>query len=147
VNAPLLADQRGVESRLIVDDDSPEYRNVITLRGALSDGSQLAVSGTLTGPKQIEKLVGINDYALELPIEKHHIVMLYTDRPGIVAVYGQKFGDAGINIAGMQIARRAAGGQALSLLTVDSPVEEELLDEVREAIDADLFAQIEITED
>jgi len=147
VNAPLLADQRGVESRLIVDDDSPEYRNVITLRGALSDGSQLAVSGTLTGPKQIEKLVGINDYALELPIEKHHIVMLYTDRPGIVAVYGQKFGDAGINIAGMQIARRAAGGQALSLLTVDSPVGEELLDEVREAIDADLFAQIEITED
>jgi D-3-phosphoglycerate dehydrogenase len=147
VNAPLLADQRGVESRLIVDADSPEYRNVITLRGALSDGSQLAVSGTLTGPKQIEKLVGINDYALELPIEKHHIVMLYTDRPGIVAVYGQKFGDAGINIAGMQIARRAAGGQALSVLTVDSPVDEELLDEVREAIDADLFAQIAITED
>jgi D-3-phosphoglycerate dehydrogenase len=147
VNAPLLAEQRGVEVRLLVDADSPEYRNVITLRGALSDGSQLAVSGTLTGPKQIEKLVGINDYALELPIEKQHIVMLYTDRPGIVAVYGQKFGDAGINIAGMQIARRAAGGQALSLLTVDSPVDEQLLAEVREAIHAELFAQIAITED
>ncbi|GAA5028031.1 phosphoglycerate dehydrogenase [Microbacterium fluvii] len=146
VNAPLLADQRGIESRLLVDADSPEYRNVITLRGALSDGSQLAVSGTLTGTKQIEKLVGINGYALELPIEQHHIVMLYTDRPGIVAVYGQKFGEAGINIAGMQIARQAAGGQALSVLTVDSPVADELLDEVRAAIDADLFRQIEITE-
>ena len=147
VNAPVLAEQRGVEVRLLVDSDSPEYRNVITLRGALSDGSQLAVSGTLTGPKQIEKLVGINDYALELPIEKQHIVMLYTDRPGIVAVYGQRFGDAGINIAGMQIARRAAGGQALSLLTVDSPVDDELLGEIRDAIDAELFAQIAITED
>ncbi len=146
VNAPLLADQRGVEVRLLVDDDSPEYRNVITLRGALSDGSQLSISGTLTGPKQVEKLVGINDYAIELPIETNHIVMLYTDRPGIVAVYGQRFGDAGINIAGMQIARQAAGGQALSVLTVDSPVPDELLDEVRQAIQADLFRQIEITE-
>ncbi len=146
VNAPLLAEQRGVESRLIVDDDSEEYRNVITLRGALSDGSQLAVSGTLTGTKQIEKLVGINDYALELPIEKHHIVMLYTDRPGIVAVYGQKFGEAGINIAGLQIARSSAGGQALSVLTVDSPVPDVLLDEVASAIQADLLRAIEITE-
>lgn len=146
VNAPLLAEQRGVDVRLLVDDDSPEYRNIITLRGALSDGSQLSVSGTLTGTKQIEKLVGINEYAIELPIEKHHVVMVYTDRPGIVAVYGQKFGEAGINIAGMQIARRAAGGQALSVLTVDSPVPDELLDQVSSDIHADLFRQIEITE-
>ena len=145
VNAPLLAEQRGVAVRLIVDDVSDEYRNVITLRGALSDGSQLSVSGTLTGTKQIEKLVGINDYAIELPIEKNHVVMVYTDRPGIVAVYGQKFGEAGINIAGMQIARRAAGGQALSVLTVDSPVPDSLLDEVASVIAADLFRQIEIT--
>ena len=146
VNAPLLAEQRGVEVRLLVDDVSEEYRNVITLRGALSDNSQLSVSGTLTGTKQIEKLVGINDYAIELPIEKHHVVMVYTDRPGIVAVYGQKFGEAQINIAGMQIAREAAGGQALSVLTVDSPVPEELLEEVGADIQADLFRQIEITQ-
>nr|WP_157312212.1 phosphoglycerate dehydrogenase [Microbacterium sp. MAH-37] len=145
VNAPLLAEQRGVAVRLLKDDVSEEYRNVITLRGALSDGSQLSVSGTLTGPKQIEKLVGINDHALELPLGQHHVVMLYTDRPGIVAVYGQKFGEAGVNIAGMQIARRAAGDQALSVLTLDSPVGDELIDEIREAIDADLFRQIEVT--
>ncbi|MFK4789115.1 phosphoglycerate dehydrogenase [Microbacterium sp. ZW T5_56] len=146
VNAPLLADQRGIDVRLLVDDQSDEYRNVITLTGALSDGTQLSVSGTLTGPKQIEKLVGINGLALELPIEKHHIVMVYTDRPGIVAVYGQKFGEAGINIAGMQIARQSAGGRALSVLTVDSPVSDELLEEVSSAIHADVFRQIEITE-
>ncbi|GAB6857387.1 phosphoglycerate dehydrogenase [Microbacterium xylanilyticum] len=146
VNAPLLAEQRGVAVRLVQDDVSEEYRNVITLRGALADGSQVSVSGTLTGPKQIEKLVAINGHAVELPIEKHHVVMLYTDRPGIVAVYGQRFGDAGINIAGMQIARETAGGQALSVLTLDSPIPETLLEEVRDAIDADLFRQIELVE-
>lgn len=146
VNAPLLAEQRGVAVRLLKDEVSEEYRNIITLRGALSDGTQLAVSGTLTGPKQVEKLVGINDHAIELPIEKHHVVMTYTDRPGIVAVYGQKFGEAGINIAGMQIAREAAGAQALSVLTLDSPVADDLLADVSAAIDADLFRQIEITD-
>jgi D-3-phosphoglycerate dehydrogenase len=146
VNAPLIAEQRGVEVRLIVDGVSEEYRNVITIAGALSDGSQLSVSGTLTGTRQIEKLVGINGYALELPIEKHHIVMLYTDRPGIVAVYGQRFGEAGINIAGMQIARRSAGGQALSVLTVDSPVPEDLIGKIGSEIDASMFRQISIAE-
>ncbi|MFG6401716.1 MULTISPECIES: phosphoglycerate dehydrogenase [unclassified Microbacterium] len=146
VNAPLLAEQRGVDVRLLVDDVSDEYRNVITLNGALADGSQLSVSGTLTGTKQIEKLVEINGYAVEIPIEQHHLVMLYTDRPGIVAVYGKRFGEAGINIAGMQIARREAGGQALSVLTVDSPASEELVEQIRAEIDASLFRQIEITE-
>ena len=146
VNAPLLAEQRGVAVRLIADADSPEYRNVITLRGALADGTQVSVSGTLTGTKQIEKLVGINGYDIEVPIADHHIVMIYTDRPGIVAVYGSEFGDAGINIAGMQIARREAGGQALSVLTVDSPVPAEVIERVRTAIDADVMVEVDITE-
>ena len=46
----------------------------------------------------------------------------------------------------MQIAQADASGQALSVLTVDSPVPDDLLDEMREAIGADLFRQIEITE-
>ncbi|QAY73705.1 phosphoglycerate dehydrogenase [Agromyces protaetiae] len=147
VNAPLLAEQRGIAVRLITDGESPAYRNVITLRGSVSDGTQFSVSGTLTGPKQIEKLVGIDGYEIEVPIAKHHIVMRYADRPGIVAVYGSEFGEAGINIAGMQIARNEAGGQALSVLTVDSPVPAEVIDRVRAAIDAKVFVEIDITEE
>jgi D-3-phosphoglycerate dehydrogenase len=146
VNAPLLAEQRGVPVRLITETESDEYRNVLTIRGALTDGAQLSVSGTLTGPKQIEKIVEINGYDVEVPIAEHHIVMIYTDRPGIVAVYGKEFGDASINIAGMQIARRTAGGPALSVLTVDSPVPEGLLEKVRVAIDAKLMREIDVTE-
>ena len=145
VNAPLLAEQRGIDVRLITDPVSDEYRNILTIRGALSDGSQISVSGTLTGTKQIEKIVEINGYDVEVPIAEHLIVMIYTDRPGIVAIYGREFGDAGINIAGMQVSRREAGGQALSVLTVDSPVPESLLTSVREAIEADLLHEIEIT--
>ena len=145
VNAPLFAEQRGIAVRLTTDVESDEYRNLLTIRGTTSDGSQVSVSGTLTGTKQIEKIVEINGYDVEVPVAKHLIVMIYTDRPGIVAIYGKEFGEASINIAGMQIARRNAGGQALSVLTVDSPVAEELLEKVRVAIDADLLREIDIT--
>ena len=144
VNATLLAEQRGVTVRLLKESESEEYRNLLTIRGALSDGSQISVSGTLTGTKQIEKIVEINGYDVEVPIPKHLVVMVYTDRPGIVAVYGKEFGEASINIAGMQIARREAGGQALSVLTVDQPVPEGLLEKVRAAISADLLREIDI---
>lgn len=145
VNAPLIAEQRGVTVRLITETDSPEYRNVLTIRGAQSDGPAISVSGTLTGPKQVEKLVEINGHDVEVPLDRHHVVMEYTDRPGIVAVYGKEFGQAGINIAAMQISREAAGGQALSVLTVDSPVPAEILEHVRSAIDASSLREIDIT--
>jgi D-3-phosphoglycerate dehydrogenase len=147
VNAPLMAEQRGIAVRLSTDPISNDFRNVLTIRGTTSDGVQLSVSGTLTGSKQLPKIVEINGYDVEVPFAAHLIVMLYTDRPGIVAIYGKEFGDAGINIAGMQIARRSAGGQALSVLTVDSPVPEGLLATVRAAIDADSLLEIDIVDE
>lgn len=146
VNAPLLADQRGIAVRLITDPVSEEYRNLLTIRGALSDGSNISVSGTLTGTKQVQKITEINGHDVEVPIAQHLLVMLYRDRPGIIAVFGKELGDAGINIAGMQVARQRAGGQALSVLTVDSPVAPEILDRVRTTIDADLIRSIDLTE-
>jgi D-3-phosphoglycerate dehydrogenase len=72
--------------------------------------------------------------------------MLYADRPGIVAVYGREFGEANINIAGMQVARDVASGKALSVLTVDSEVPAGLLASVRTAIDAEIMVEIDLTE-
>jgi D-3-phosphoglycerate dehydrogenase len=146
VNAPLLAEQRGIEVRMLTDEKSTDYRTVLTLRGALSDGTQVSVSGTLVGTKQAQRIVEINGYDVDVPIDEHLIIMQYTDRPGIVAIYGKEFGDAKINIAGMQISRESIGGKALSILTVDSAVPSAILDKVRQAIEADTMLEIDITE-
>ena len=146
VNAPLLAEARGVEVSMTTDAHSEDYRNVLTIRGVLGDGTQVSASATLTGAKQIEKLVEVNGYEIEVPLSDHHIVMMYQDRPGIVAIYGRAFGEASINIAGMQIARDKIGGRALSVLTVDSRVPDGLLDEVAASIEATTMAPIDILE-
>jgi D-3-phosphoglycerate dehydrogenase len=147
VNAPLLAEQRDLEVRFSVDANSESYRNVITLRGSQADGTQISVSGTLTGPKQVEKIVEINGYELELPISEHLIVFSYTDRPGIVATYGSLLGEAGVNIAGLQIARDDKKGTALSVLSVDAPVPTELVSELGDAIGADVLRAIDLIVD
>lgn len=146
VNAPLLAEQRGVTVRLVTESSSDEYRNLLTIRGTLVDGSQVSVAGTLTGAKQSEKIVGINGFEVEVPMAEHFIVMIYTDRPGIVAVYGREFGEHQINIAGMQIARERLGGEALSVLTVDSRVSDDVLATVAKEIDATMMKAIEVVE-
>jgi D-3-phosphoglycerate dehydrogenase / 2-oxoglutarate reductase len=144
VNAPVLAEQRGINTRLVTTDQSEEYRNVLTIRGALSDGSQISVAGTLTGPKQIQKLVGVNGYDLEIPISEHLLVILYQDRPGVIGTLGQVLGERGINIAGMQVARNKEGGQALSLLTVDSSVPQDVLESLKEAIGASVAREVDL---
>ena len=146
VNAPLFAEQRGIETRLIVESESPMYRNITILRGSLADGTQLTVAGTLAGTRMVPKVVGIDGYEIELAIASHHVVMRYADRPGIVAIYGRRLGDASINIESLQVSVPDASGRALSVLTVDKPVPDEILEEMRAEVGADLFRQIEITE-
>jgi integrase len=48
-----------------------------------------------------QKIVNINGYDVELGLAEHLVLMVYADRPGIVAVYGKAFADANINIAAM----------------------------------------------
>lgn len=145
VNAPVLAEQRGVECALRTESVSESFRNVITLRGVLADGGVVSVSGTLTGPKQVEKIVEINGFDLELPMAEHMVIFTYTDRPGVVAKYGALLGDAQINIAGLQIARDEKAGTALSVVSVDSPVTDELLAQLRDQIDAETMRSVDIT--
>jgi D-3-phosphoglycerate dehydrogenase len=146
VNAPLLAQQRGVEVRLIQDLVSDEYRNVTTLKAVLSDGSVVSAGGTVIGPKHHQKVVSINGYDVELSMAENFVVMVYQDRPGIVAIYGKAFAEAGVNIAAMNIARQQKGGKALAVITIDSRIDQAILETLRAEISADLMQAIAITE-
>ena len=136
VNAPVLAAERGVETSLSTDPESPDYRNLVTVRGALPSGDLVSVSGTLTGPRQVEKLTEVDGFDLELIAERNLVFFRYHDRPGVVGLVGARLGQADVNIAGAQVSRTAQGGQALMALTVDSPPTSELLDDIAEAIGA-----------
>ncbi|MDR3084406.1 MAG: ACT domain-containing protein, partial [Streptomyces sp.] len=105
-------------------------------RGTLADGQEVSVSGTLAGPKHLQKIVAVGDYDVDLTLADHMVVLRYEDRPGVVGTVGRIVGEAGINIAGMQVARAAVGGVALAVLTVDDTVPSGVLTEVAAEIGA-----------
>jgi len=136
VNAPLLAAERGTAVRLVAESESPDHRNLITIRGTLADGAQVSVSGTLVGIAQKERLVAVNDFLVDLEPTDHLAFFTYADRPGMVGTVGRILGDSEVNIAGMQVSRDAKGGHALVALSVDSAIPAEALAEIQAAIDA-----------
>jgi D-3-phosphoglycerate dehydrogenase / 2-oxoglutarate reductase len=121
---------------LVVGGESPDHRNLLTLRGALADGRTCSVSGTLSGPKDVAKLVEVDGFDIDLRPSQHLAFFRYHDRPGVVGELGNILGAEGINIAGMQVSREVAGGHALISLTVDSPIRSDVVARIAEAIGA-----------
>jgi D-3-phosphoglycerate dehydrogenase / 2-oxoglutarate reductase len=146
VNAPLLAAERGVAVRLVTEAESPDYRNLITLRGTLADGSQVSVSGTLVGINQRERLVEVDGYDVDIEPTDHLAFIRYEDRPGMVGTVGGVLGGAGVNIAGMQVARHTKGGPALVALSVDSVIPAPVLGELKDAMDAVSVRAVDFTD-
>jgi len=142
VNAPVFAEQRGCVVRLVTDPDAGDFRNVTTLRGTLADGTVVSVSGTLTGPKMVEKLVGVNGYDLEVPLTEHMLVFEYSDRPGVIGNIGRILGDADINIGGMQVSRQH--DRAIGVLNVDSAVPASLAAELSDVVEAKTFSVVDL---
>ena len=136
VNAPNVALERGVTSTVTTDLDSPDHRNLITLKAVLADGTSVSVSGNLSGIRMVQKLIAVDAYDLDLIPSDYLIFLRYSDRPGIVGAVGNALSDASVNIAGMQVARDHRGGEALMALTVDSEVSIAVLEAISKEIGA-----------
>src|SRR3954469_1251333 len=146
VNAPLHAAERGVELGLVTSEESPEFRNLVTVRGTLATGAEVSVSGTLSGPRHIEKLTDVDGFDIDVVPAEHMVFLKYDDRPGVVGVVGRVLGDAGVNIAAMQVSRREAGGEALMVLTVDSAIPSPALAEIAYVIGSTSTHPVDLTE-
>ena len=127
VNAPALAAERSLTSNVSTDTESPDHRNLVSVRAASADGTQVFVSGTLMGIKQVQKIVAIDKLDLDLKPTNNLLFLRYTDRPGVVGVVGNSLGKLKINIADMQVGRTQEGGQALMALTVDSAIPNDVI--------------------
>jgi D-3-phosphoglycerate dehydrogenase len=149
VNAPHLAADRGVEVGLTTLPETLDHPNLVTVHGALPDGRTVSVSGTAvtTGVREVLRLTEVDGFALELPADGILLFFRYVDRPGVVGAIGSILGEAGVNIAAMQVARREAGGEALMTLTVDSAVAPDLLGSAAAAIGAAAASTVDLRDD
>src|SRR5581483_2808593 len=100
--------------------ESVEQPLAVVLRGALPDGRSVSVAGTRSDGAA--KLTEVDGFELELAADGVLMFFRYTDRPGVVGTVGTILGGTGVNIAAMQVARRAAGGERRDRRVHSGPV-------------------------
>ena len=135
VNAPLLAQERGIEVKETKSAVSMDFVNLVAIR-AVSERGTVTVAGSLVGKKDEERIVQVYDYGMDMRPERYMCFLRYTDVPGVIGKVGSVLGDANVNIASMQVSRQTIGGEALMGLTVDDEIPSEALTRIKEVIDA-----------
>lgn len=95
VNAPAIAEERGVAADISTATESPNHRSVVDVRAVGAGGSVVNVAGTLSGPQLVEKIVQINGRNFDLRAEGINLIINYIDRPGALGKIGTLLGAAG----------------------------------------------------
>ncbi|MBI4261514.1 MAG: phosphoglycerate dehydrogenase [Actinobacteria bacterium] len=143
VNAPVIARERGIVVSETTSTVSRDYVNLVALR-AETEAGEVAVAGTLVGKRNAERLVQVFDFDIDMAPARHMAFFLYEDRPGVVGKVGTLLGEWQVNIASMEVGRKAAGGLALMALTLDSAIPPEILDRIATDIGAERVRSIVI---
>jgi len=125
VNAPKLAAESGIEIRETATTTAQDYVNLVTIRGG-----EHSLAGTLVGLRGEARIVMVDDHTVDLPPARHMLVVRNDDRPGMIGVVGGQLGDAGVNIADMDVGQSAAGVSALMVLATSQSVPPELVDQL-----------------
>ena len=145
VNAPAIAEERGVAADISTATESPNHRSVVDVRAVAADGSVVNVAGALSGPQQVEKIVQINGRNFDLRAQGIYLVINYADQPGALGKIGTLLGSAGVNIQAAQLSEDAEGPGATILLRLDRDVPAEVRAEIGSAVAANKLEVVDLS--
>lgn len=130
VNAPRIAEERGLVVRETSSASARDYVNLVELRGD-SGRRTTHVAGTLYGKNDAPRIVAIDDHVVDIPPSSHMLVVHNADVPGMIGRVGTIMGDHGINIDELKVGRGPGGDAALMVLSTSTPVPPGVVAEVR----------------
>jgi D-3-phosphoglycerate dehydrogenase / 2-oxoglutarate reductase len=134
VNAPALAEERGIQVTETTNKSSEDFTELIVVRAGGSWGTA-EVAGTGVGPRNDPYLVGAWGQSFYLPFADHLAIFRYSDRPGMIGRVGSAFGEHGVNIVSAAVGAESDGAEAVMALTTDAPVAQDVIDEIAGADD------------
>ncbi|HXR31638.1 MAG TPA: phosphoglycerate dehydrogenase [Solirubrobacterales bacterium] len=121
VNAPQMAEERGIELVETKESSSEDFTELVTVR-LRSGEEEVEVAGTGVGPRNEPYLVSVWGESFYLPFAEHIAVFRYADRPGMIGRVGTMFGEEGVNIVSAAVGAEEDGERAVMALTTDAPV-------------------------
>ena len=89
-----------------------------------------SVGGTIFSDKR-PRIIQLNGIDMEGPVATHMIYVVNEDKPGFIGQLGTILADASVNIASFNLGRKEAGGEAASLIEIDAPLPDKVLDQIQ----------------
>jgi D-3-phosphoglycerate dehydrogenase len=129
VNAPALAEARGIELAEATESGSEDFTELVTVRLASGEDS-VEVAGTGVGPRNVPYLVGLWGQSFYMPFADHLAIFRYRDQPGMIGRVGNAFGEHGVNIVSAAVGAEEPSEQAVMALTTDAPVPDDVIDAI-----------------
>ncbi|MBN3039317.1 MAG: phosphoglycerate dehydrogenase [Candidatus Omnitrophica bacterium] len=129
INACVLAKERKITIEETKIDRVENFTNLISVK-TKTDKEDLTVWGTVFA-KNDPRIVKINEYYVEAHPKGYMLVIKNKDLPGVVGQIGTLLGESKINIAEMTFGREKLGGNAISVLNVDSDIPQKVLEKIK----------------
>lgn len=129
VNAPVIAKERGIEVKETRTTDEGDYQSMIALRVRAKEEERY-FAGTLFSKKD-PRIVYVDNFKVEIVPDGELLFLYNNDRPGVIGNIGSLLGKNDINIARMHFGRESQGGMAISVVSIDTHVSADIIDQIR----------------
>jgi D-3-phosphoglycerate dehydrogenase / 2-oxoglutarate reductase len=129
VNAERKASDRGIEIDEVNDPSFNEYLSAVGFVVHDHEHS-FKVGGVVFGENNY-RLSQVNDFTFEVIPDGVLLWVINNDRPGVIGDIGTTLARGGVNISQFELSRNMPGGQAMSLLRVDSAIDDRVLETLR----------------
>jgi D-3-phosphoglycerate dehydrogenase len=114
----------GIILEEIISTDTREYVNLMETK-IITNSSEWKFCGTVFGSSEL-RIVEINNYPVEFKPEGNILIYRNIDKPGMLASVSRALTLSNINIASLSLGRKSEGDYALTIVNIDSPINEEV---------------------
>jgi D-3-phosphoglycerate dehydrogenase / 2-oxoglutarate reductase len=137
VNAPTLADERGIQVSERREAVARDFTDLVRLTFVCGE-DRTRVVGTTLGQLHRPHLLEAWGQRFNLQMDEGHLALFrYRDVPGMVGRVGTAFGEHGVNISAAAVGRQPPGEDggrrselAVMAVTTDAPIPQEVVDEI-----------------
>jgi D-3-phosphoglycerate dehydrogenase len=134
INARFFAKEASIQVVEEKQKEARNYKSLLSVKVETEKGTKTVAGAVFEG--RDSRIVEIDRLDIDLRPSQYMVSLAYLDVPGVVGKVGTILGQNQINIARMEVGRAERGKQAMILLSVDDPVNSDILEEIRRAINA-----------
>jgi D-3-phosphoglycerate dehydrogenase len=129
VSAAISAKERGMMVEEVARTQEGAFESYIRLT-VKTDDYDRSVAGTVFSDGR-PRIIQVRNIDMEFEVAPRMLFIRNADKPGFIGRFGMLMGEAGLNIATLNLGRDKPGGDAICMVAVDEPVPEEVLAKIR----------------